>query len=219
MRRRDGALDGAGPIRVAVVEAIPLLLDALVRVLDVPPVVVEQAVGALQHLDRSRARGCVVVVDEAVSAAAGAVEALTVAGNQVLVLSSVTDRAAVDGAIAAGARGYLPKVASGDQIGWAVRTVARGDRYVAPSLAASWARVERATVVERAGNLTRREREVLALLADGKTDDEIARALHVTTRTVHSYLDRIRAKTGRRRRADLTRLALTAGAAGPGPGA
>ena len=55
------------------------------------------------------------------------------------------------------------------------------------------------------GRLTTRELEVVALVADGHTDLEIADALYLSVRTVRSHLDRIRAKTGKRRRADLTR--------------
>jgi DNA-binding CsgD family transcriptional regulator len=55
--------------------------------------------------------------------------------------------------------------------------------------------------------LTAREREILALVAQGDTDVDIAEALFISVRTVRSHLDRIRDKTGRRRRADLTRLA------------
>ena len=58
------------------------------------------------------------------------------------------------------------------------------------------------------GELTPRERELVALVAQGRTNAEIARQLFISIRTVASHLDRIRAKTGARRRADLTRLAL-----------
>jgi predicted ATPase/DNA-binding CsgD family transcriptional regulator len=56
--------------------------------------------------------------------------------------------------------------------------------------------------------LSPRERELIALVAEGRTNAEIADQLHISIRTVVSHLDRIRAKTGHRRRADLTRLAL-----------
>jgi DNA-binding CsgD family transcriptional regulator len=59
--------------------------------------------------------------------------------------------------------------------------------------------------------LSARERELVTLVAQGATNAEIAARLHISIRTVSSHLDRIRDKTGARRRADLTRLALTAG--------
>jgi non-specific serine/threonine protein kinase len=59
--------------------------------------------------------------------------------------------------------------------------------------------------------LSPRERELVTLVAQGRTDAQIAAQLYITVRTVGSHLDRIRDKTGCRRRADLTRLALSAG--------
>jgi DNA-binding CsgD family transcriptional regulator len=59
--------------------------------------------------------------------------------------------------------------------------------------------------------LSPRERELLALLGQGLTDREIANALGIALSTVHSHLDRIRDKTGRRKRSQLTRLALDLG--------
>jgi len=59
--------------------------------------------------------------------------------------------------------------------------------------------------------LSPRERELVTLVARGQTDAQIAGQLYITVRTVGSHLDRIRDKTGCRRRADLTRLALSAG--------
>jgi predicted ATPase/DNA-binding CsgD family transcriptional regulator/transcriptional regulator with XRE-family HTH domain len=63
----------------------------------------------------------------------------------------------------------------------------------------------------RSGPLSARERELVTLVAQGRTNAQIAAQLYISIRTVGSHLDRIRDKTGCRRRADLTRLALTAG--------
>jgi DNA-binding CsgD family transcriptional regulator len=60
------------------------------------------------------------------------------------------------------------------------------------------------------GQLSVRERELVTLVAQGATNAQIAARLHISVRTVSSHLDRIRDKTGCRRRADLTRLALSA---------
>jgi predicted ATPase/DNA-binding CsgD family transcriptional regulator len=61
------------------------------------------------------------------------------------------------------------------------------------------------------GGLSARERELVTLVAQGRTNAQIAAQLYISVRTVGSHLDRIRDKTGCRRRADLTRLALAAG--------
>jgi len=63
------------------------------------------------------------------------------------------------------------------------------------------------------GRLSARERELVTLVAQGRTNAQIAAQLYISVRTVGSHLDRIRDKTGCRRRADLTRLALTEGLA------
>jgi DNA-binding CsgD family transcriptional regulator len=61
------------------------------------------------------------------------------------------------------------------------------------------------------GQLSPRERELVTLVARGRTDAQIAEQLYISVSTVRSHLDRIRDKTGSRRRADLTRLALQSG--------
>ena len=61
------------------------------------------------------------------------------------------------------------------------------------------------------GKLSAREQELVTLVAQGRTDAQIAAELYISIRTVRSHLDRIRDKTGSRRRADLTRLALSTG--------
>jgi DNA-binding CsgD family transcriptional regulator len=62
-----------------------------------------------------------------------------------------------------------------------------------------------------AGPLTERERDIVALLAGGATDAQIAKRLFLSVNTVRSHLDRIRDKTGARRRPELVRYALQAG--------
>ena len=59
--------------------------------------------------------------------------------------------------------------------------------------------------------LSARERDLVTLVTQGRTDAQIAAQLYISIRTVRSYLDRIRDKTGCRRRANLTRLALAEG--------
>lgn len=61
--------------------------------------------------------------------------------------------------------------------------------------------------------LSQREREVLALVASGLTDEQVSQQLFISVKTVHSHLDRVRDKTGVRRRAELTRLAVRLGLA------
>ena len=66
-----------------------------------------------------------------------------------------------------------------------------------------------------APKLSKREQELLILVADGLTDAQIAERLYISVKTVHSHLDRIRDKTGARRRPELTQYALALAAANP----
>ena len=99
------------------------------------------------------------------------------------------------------------------------RTRAAEERGAAMSLAtaAEYALMLTAPGAEQAPaapglrKLSARERELVTLVARGRTDAQIAAELYISVRTVSSHLDRIRDKTGCRRRADLTRLALAAG--------
>ena len=119
-------------------------------------------------------------------------------GYRVLVVSAAGTPDDVVDAIAAGAAGYLTKETDAEEITRAVRVVAGGDTYVSPTLASYLLRVEKSTAQYK---LTKRERDVLALVAAGEKDQDIAGELSIAITTVHSHLERIRDKTGARRRA------------------
>jgi DNA-binding NarL/FixJ family response regulator len=146
---------------------------------------------------------------------ADGVRHLCARGLAVLVISASGSQDDVLDAIAAGARGYLTKDAEAADIVSAVETIAGGGTYVSPTLASYLLRAARAEASAVPWALTEREREILGLLAAGETDQDIADQLYISVRTVRSHLDRIRDKTGHRRRPDLTRLALEQGIIGP----
>jgi DNA-binding NarL/FixJ family response regulator len=139
---------------------------------------------------------------------AGAVSRVRTMQERILVVSASDDRKHVVDAIGAGACGYLPKSSQAEEITRAILTVASGATYISPVLAASLLRDSRDPDTSTAFTLTAREREILALLAEGETDADIADCLFISVSTVRSHLDRIRDKTGRRRRAELARLSL-----------
>jgi DNA-binding CsgD family transcriptional regulator len=70
---------------------------------------------------------------------------------------------------------------------------------------------QRPVAPQGSGKLSARERELIAMVAQGQTDAQIAARLFISVSTVRTHLDRIRDKSGYRRRADLTRLALEEG--------
>ncbi|MDQ1478755.1 MAG: two-component system, NarL family, nitrate/nitrite response regulator NarL [Actinomycetota bacterium] len=146
---------------------------------------------------------------------ANAVRHVCERGSKVLVVSAEGSQADVLDAIAACASGYLTKSAEPNEITAAVHIVASGETYVSPTLAACLLRAAKQDQARGSHVLTAREREILALLAAGERDSDIAEQLFISVRTVRSHLDRIRDKTGRRRRADLTRLAVEQGIVPP----
>ncbi|HTW06775.1 MAG TPA: response regulator transcription factor [Acidimicrobiales bacterium] len=190
---------------VVVVEDHPIYRQGLAQLLEETPDLEAVAVcRSLAELDRAcLAHGVVVLLDlhlpgEDVGAA---IPAFVRAGCLVLILSASVERQDVVDAIQAGARGYLDKGAGSPVIVEAIRTVAGGGSYISATLASFLLNIP-------GTQLTPREREVLRLVAEGASDKAIARELGITINTVHAHLDRIREKTGRRRRADLTRLAF-----------
>jgi DNA-binding NarL/FixJ family response regulator len=168
--------------------------------------------GAIEAFDTLGLQPDVVLLDLHLPGVSGAtgVAHMCRRGHRVLVVSAAGTPDDVIDAIAAGAAGYLTKEADGEEITRAVRTVGGGGTYVSPTLASYLLKADRATATP---TLTPRERDVLALVAAGETDRDIAEQLMIAKTTVHSHLDRIRDKTGARRRADLTNLAHRLGIA------
>jgi RNA polymerase sigma factor (sigma-70 family) len=114
---------------------------------------------------------------------------------RVLALSSYDDERYVRGMLEAGAVGYLLKDEAPETIVAAVRAAARGERlWTAEQFAR--ARRWREEVQELWERLTEREREVLALVAEGKSNKEIAQALNVTVRTVEFHVSNVLGKLG-----------------------
>jgi NarL family two-component system response regulator LiaR len=124
----------------------------------------------------------------------------------VIVLTSFQEDERVLAAIRAGALSYLPKTAAVDQIVAAVRAAARGESVLEPVTAALLVRqVRDGAPAQPLDVLSPRERDVLAGLARGRSNREIARALTVGEETVKSHVSSILAKLGL---ADRTQAAI-----------
>ena len=123
----------------------------------------------------------------------------------IVVLTMQEDPAFAREAMAAGARGYVLKEAADTELVAAIRTVARGGTYLQPAVGAKLAL---AGPAEDGGSLTKRETEVLRLVALGHTNAEIADSLYLSIRTVETHRANIQAKLKMSRRADLVRYAL-----------
>jgi two-component system response regulator NreC len=116
----------------------------------------------------------------------------------------------------AGARGYVPKRAAPEELITAIRAAAADEVYIYPSLAKLLVRdylsqdhsAEQSTALD---NLTDREREVLAFLAEGKSNDVIAEELVISPKTVARHRENIMHKLNLHSRAELVRYAIRKG--------
>ena len=136
-------------------------------------------------------------------------------GVKVIALSTHTDKRYVLHMLEAGASGYVLKIAAYDELLRAVRAVSLGKTYLSPEVAG--AVVERSTsphdgsAVSAYSTLGSREREVLQLVAEGKTSAETAKEMHISTKTVETHRRNIVQKLGLHGTAELTKYAVREG--------
>jgi DNA-binding NarL/FixJ family response regulator len=133
----------------------------------------------------------------------------------VLVLTMFEDDATVLSAVRAGAIGYLVKGADSGQVLSALRAVAEGHAVFGPSLAAGILDyfAAKATPDEELPSLSPRESEVLALVAEGRSNNEIGAALFISPITVRNHVSRILEKLQvRDRREAMIRVQRAGGA-------
>jgi DNA-binding NarL/FixJ family response regulator len=206
-------------IRVLIADDHPVVRDGLVAVLGTQPdfVVVGEASSGREMIEQAlRLTPDVILLDLEMPGIDGvqALRELRVRQPDARVLAFTafdTDERIV-GAIRAGALGYLLKGAPRDELFNAIRVVSRGGSLLQPvvqSRLMDHLREERdRTPVEA---LTLREEQVLRLMAEGKTNKEIAAALSITERTVKFHVGAIFGKLGATNRTEAVRLAAQRG--------
>ena len=138
-----------------------------------------------------------------------------VPSTHIIALTLLTDRESVQGMFDAGAKGYLLKDSGLDELLLAVRTVLKGETYLAidlggPSIDGYQDPDEMAGAHGRQ-RLSSREREVLQLVAEGRTTRQIADELNISVKTVETHRHNLMQKTGLRSIADLTKYAIRTG--------
>jgi two-component system, NarL family, response regulator NreC len=138
----------------------------------------------------------------------------------VIILSMYTDESYIVRALDAGARGYLLKDNADDDIERAVRSVAAGRPFFSPSIAKAlledYVRMMRDRKVQDSyGLLTEREREVLQLLAEGKSNKEAATILDVSPYTVETHRTNLMQKIGAHNTAEIVLYAVRKGIVAP----
>jgi DNA-binding NarL/FixJ family response regulator len=191
-------------------------------------VVGEAADGAAAIREARRLRPDVVVMDVRMPGIDGISATRTLAGPgasdpvKVLVVTTFNLDEYVYEALRAGASGFLLKDAPPRELADAIRTVAAGDTLVAPAvtrrLIGRYADRVRPASPERdrvLATLAPREVEVLALIAEGRSNAEIASELVISAETVKTYVSRILTKLDLRDRVQAAILAIRSGIAGP----
>jgi len=210
-------------IRVVVVDDHTLMRQGLVGLLDEDPdlVVVGQAGDASSALDViEEMRPDVVLMDVGLPGVSGL--ELTVRVKRivpdirVLVLTMYEREDYLFQALQAGASGYVLKGADIQDLLTAVRTVARGETYVYQSLTGKLvadylSRIEDGADRRDYDGLSRREREVLALIAEGLTTSQIADRLYLSPHTVQTHRDHVMTKLDLHSRVALTKYAIRKG--------
>ncbi len=131
--------------------------------------------------------------------------------SRVLALSMHKDSVYVREILRAGARGYLLKDSVADDLVSAVRAVASGEGYISPGVSNSVLDDYRRHVTNPIDLLTSREREVLQMLAEGKTNKEIAGILKLSVYTVDAHRGRIMEKLNLHSINELVRFAVRNG--------
>jgi two-component system response regulator NreC len=135
---------------------------------------------------------------------------------QVLVLTQYDDKAYVFPVIEAGASGFISKTAVSSELAAGIRSVYRGDSFLSPSVARFLVEdyQQVASMKENQdpyGQLTNREREILKLVAEGNTTQEIAAMLVLSPKTVERHKTNLMAKLDIHNRTELIKYALRKG--------
>lgn len=131
--------------------------------------------------------------------------------TKVIGLSMHRDSVYVREILRAGARGYLLKDSEDDDLIRAIRAVARGEAFLSPAVSDAVLSDYRKHVSNPVDLLTSREREVLAMIAEGKTNKEIANSLNLSVYTVESHRGSVMDKLNLHNTGDIVRFALRNG--------
>jgi len=223
-------------IKILLADDQPLVRTGFRMILDAEPdmeVIAEAGDGADAVRQARQLRPDVVVMDIRMPVQDGiaATAEIAAAGHaRVLVLTTFHVDEHVIGALRAGASGFLLKDAHADRLLEAIRVVHAGDAIVDPAVtrnlldqfvhrlpAPGEQQAQAAAAAGRLAGITGREREVLALVAQGLSNAEIAAELVVTETTVKTHVHHLLTKLGARDRVQLVVLAYEAGLAGQPP--
>jgi two-component system, NarL family, response regulator NreC len=214
-------------VRIVVADDHTLIRSGIVGLLNAQPdmeVVGEAATGKEAMEQAVRCTPEVLLLDVAMPEGSGLETARDIKQRfpemQVLMLTMHDRQDYLFEALRAGAAGYILKGADVQDLLAGIRAVCRGEVYLYPALTKRLLsdflrRAERGEDPGHLGSLSERERDVLRLIAQGKTSNEIARSLYISPHTVQTHRDHIMEKLNLHRKAELIRYAIRTGLVGP----
>ncbi len=204
------------PIRVIIADDHEISRIGIRRLLSIAPdidIIGEAADGA-QALEVSRTKKPDVVLLDVLMPNVSGIEAAQrikaeLKETAVIMLSAAEDEKSIERAMFAGADGYLSKEVTSEELISAIRTVVLGERVFSRSiLNLLEGKAQDQKVEEPPVSLTKREEEIVTLVAKGLTSQEIAKKLFISPRTVETHRARIMDKLGVNNAAGLVRFAL-----------
>jgi DNA-binding NarL/FixJ family response regulator len=210
-------------IRVLIADDHAILREgirALLRLAEDIEIVGEASDGHEAVLEAKRLDPDVILMDVAMPGLGGLEATLEIRKDnprvKILVLTQYDDREYVSRFLKAGVSGYLLKKAVGADLVSAIRAAHRGGLVLDPEIAReafqpSGAAIETAGTVDPYESLTDREKQVLKLVAEGKSNKEIAELLGISVKTAMSHRERMMEKLGAHSRTDLIRFAIRRG--------
>lgn len=210
-------------IRVLIVDDHAILRDGISALLALAAdiEVIGEAENGREAIDRARQLAPDVVLMDIAMPAMDGLEATRRIHKEfphmkVLTLSQYDDREHLLSLLEAGAEGFISKTAASSELASAIRSVYQGDSFLSPSVAKLLLKHYRQGAWAGKGQdpydqLTDREREVLKLLAEGHTSQEIADTLVISPKTVDGHRTNLMAKLDIHNRTDLVKYALRKG--------
>jgi two-component system, NarL family, nitrate/nitrite response regulator NarL len=208
----------ADPIRVLVADAQPLFLESVARTFrqDAGFHVVAEASDGRTALERIRAVApAVAVLDHDLPGLDGGRVLDAVVRDElparILLMSADVRPGVAFAAVAAGARGYLSKCVPGETVRSAVRRIAAGGAALCDDLQTVVADEIRLRYRDERSLLSARERQIVALMAEGLTTRQIGLRLHLSISTVKSYTENLYERLGVRERAQAVAEAMRRG--------
>ncbi len=212
-----------GKIRILVVDDHALVregITAILKLQDDMEVLAEASDGKEAIQKAAKLRPDLILMDIAMPGLGGLEATVEIKKShpeiKVLVLSQYDDKEYVNRLLKAGVSGYILKHAVGTDLITAIRAVARGESYLYPAITSSLiddylSRRDSAAPEDPYERLTDREKQVLKLIAEGRTHKEIAGHLDISAKTVIAHYTNVQEKLEIRSRAALIKFALQRG--------